>query len=167
MVAALVLAALTAATGLANVHFDQPPPDFTFSTSHGTERLSDLKGKPVVLNFWASWCHPCTDELKYFVRAETTYGDRITMLTISSEPHDVAASYLRLWNIDLPLVEDLNGAISKEYSVPPIPVTVVLNPTGDVTYVSVGGLSWNELNDAIQQALETPAASTPSSRVLR
>jgi cytochrome c biogenesis protein CcmG/thiol:disulfide interchange protein DsbE len=168
MVSALVLAAVTSSTGLATVHYNQPPPDFTFTTSQGTtEHLSDLRGKPVVLNFWASWCHPCTDELKDFVRAEQTYGDRITLLTISSEPHDVAASYLRLWNISLPLVEDLGGTISKAYSVPPIPVTVVLDPQGDVTYVSVGELSWDELNAAIMRALSNPAIGTRASRVLR
>jgi cytochrome c biogenesis protein CcmG, thiol:disulfide interchange protein DsbE len=170
MLFTLVLAAVTAttSTGLATVHYNQPPPDFTFTTSQGApQQLSALHGKPIVLNFWASWCHPCTDELKDFVRAEQTYGDRITLLTISSEPHDVAASYLRLWNISLPLIEDLSGAISKAYSVPPIPVTVVLDPEGDVTYVSVGELSWDELNGAIEKALTDPGIGTPASRVLR
>jgi cytochrome c biogenesis protein CcmG, thiol:disulfide interchange protein DsbE len=169
MLAALVfiLGAVTGSTGLATVHYNQPPPDFTFSTAHGSERLDELRGKPIVLNFWASWCHPCTDELKDFVRAAQVYGDRITLLTISSEPHDVAASYLRLWNISLPLIEDLDGSISKEYSVPPIPVTVVLNPAGDVTYVSVGELSWDELNEAIERALGEPSVGTQAAGVLR
>jgi cytochrome c biogenesis protein CcmG, thiol:disulfide interchange protein DsbE len=169
MLAALVfiIGTVTGSTGLATVHYNQPPPDFTFSTAQGVQHLSALHGKPVVLNFWASWCHPCTDELKDFVRAEQVYGDRITLLTISSEPHDVAASYLRLWNISLPLVEDLSGAISKSYSVPPIPVTVVLDPEGDVSYVSVGELSWDELNTAIERALTDTGIGTPASRVLR
>jgi cytochrome c biogenesis protein CcmG/thiol:disulfide interchange protein DsbE len=167
MVFAFIFAVVTASTGLANVYFNQAPPDFTFSTPNGTERLSDLRGKPVVLNFWASWCPPCTHELKYFVRAERKYGEKITLLTISSEPHDVAKSYLQLWNIDLPVVEDLTGAISKKYSVPPIPVTVVLDPEGDVTYVSKGGLSWNELNAAIENALGSSNAGTPNGRVLK
>lgn len=154
---ALVVASATASTGLQNVRYDAPPPDFTIPVRQGSERLSDLRGKPVVLNFWASWCKPCTDELKYFVRADQEFGKKITLLTISSEPHDVAASYLRLWNIDLPVLEDLDGNISKEYSVPPIPVTVVLDAQGRVSYVSVGGLDWNELRDAIDSALGTPS----------
>lgn len=154
MLAALVLATVTATTtGLPTVHYHAPPPDFVIPTQKGSERLSELRGKPVVINFWASWCHPCTDELKYFVRARSQYGDKIAVITVSSEPHDVAASYLRLWNIELPLVEDLSGTISQSYSVPPIPVTVVLDATGQVSYVSVGGLDWNELQGAIERVL--------------
>ena len=161
---ALTVAVSAATTGLKNVRYDAAPPDFAIPIRQGSERLSDLRGKPVVLNFWASWCHPCTDELKYFVRAEQEFGSKISVLTISAEPHDVAASYLRLWNIDLPVVEDSDGSISKEYSVPPIPVTVVLGPDGKVTYVSVGELSWEELHGAIDSALD---GGTPAGRVLR
>ncbi len=170
MFAALMLAALTAttqATGLQNVHFHQPPPNFGVPARYGTKLLSDWRGKPVVLNFWASWCRPCTNELHDFVRAERTYGTRIHLLTISSEPHDVAASYLRLWNIELPLLEDFDGSISHAYSVPPIPVTVVLDRNGDVTYVSVGGLNWRQLNRAIQADLTPNVLGTPTPRVLR
>lgn len=166
MLAALALTvAVNAGTGLKNVRYDTAPPDFAIPLHQGSERLSDLRGKPVVLNFWASWCHPCTDELKYFVRAEEEFGSKISIVTVSAEPHDVAASYLRLWNIDLPLVEDLDGSISAKYSVPPIPVTVVVDPEGKVSYVSVGGLSWDELHKAIDSALD--GGGTPAGRVLR
>ena len=117
-----------------------------------------------MIDFWATWCDPCTAEMKYFVRAKQQFGDRVTVVTVSNEPHDVAASYFRLWKIHLPVVEDLTGAISRLYSVTKIPVTVVLDPAGNVSYVSLGGLSWDELQDAIGKAL---GPSTPSPRVLR
>ncbi|HEV7180333.1 MAG TPA: TlpA disulfide reductase family protein [Candidatus Baltobacteraceae bacterium] len=158
MLAALVLAALTAAaptpsTGLATIRFHALPPDFPVPVGKRTEPLWSLHGKAVLINFWASWCKPCTDELKHFVRARETYRTNLIVVTVSSEPHDVAASYLRLWNIDLPLIEDLNSAISDAYSVPPIPVTVLVAPDGTVSYVSVGELSWPELRDALDAAL--------------
>jgi len=166
MLAAFVLAATTV---LAHVREHAPPPDFTIPSAKGTKRLYDLRGKVVVLNFWATWCPPCTDELKYFVRAGDMFGSKIDLLTISSEPHDVAASYLRLWNLDseLPLVEDLDGSISSAYSTPPIPLTVVVDPSGNVSYISKGGLSWDELRTAILRALATPDVGTPAPGVLR
>jgi cytochrome c biogenesis protein CcmG, thiol:disulfide interchange protein DsbE len=167
MLRAFILAVLTSTSGLANVHYNRPPPDFTFPGAKGTQHLSDLRGKVVVLNFWATWCPPCTQELKHFVRAEQTYGSRIDLMTISSEPHDVAASYLRLWEIKLPVIEDLDGSISKAYDTPPIPLTVVIDPTGNVSYISIGELSWNELQTAIDRALATPAVGTPAPGVLR
>jgi peroxiredoxin len=169
MFAGLVLAAVTTpATGLATVRYDAPPPNFAFPTAHGTEYLSDLRGKVVVIDFWATWCHVCTAELKDFVRARETYGDRVAIVTISDEMPDVAAAYLRLWNITLPLVEDLEGTVFSIYSVSAIPVTLVLDPSGDVSYVSVGGLSWPELSQAIERVLPVPSsASTPAAGVLQ
>ncbi|HTX56473.1 MAG TPA: TlpA disulfide reductase family protein [Candidatus Acidoferrales bacterium] len=164
MLAAFVLAAATPFLG---VYEHQPPPDFSFATAKGTKRLSDLRGKVVVLNFWATWCKPCTDELKYFVRAELAYGSKIDVMTISSEPQDVAKSYLHLWEIKLPVLEDVGGPISHEYAAPPIPLTVVVDAEGIVTYVSRGELSWPDLETAIDRALAVPAVGTPAPGVLR
>jgi peroxiredoxin len=168
MFAALVLAALTApSTGLATIRYDSPPPNFAFPTTHGTKFLTDLRGKVVVINFWATWCHACTAELRNFVRARETFGDRVAIVTISDELPDVTAKYLRLLNITLPLVEDLQRSVFSIYSVSAIPVTLVLDPDGDVSYVSVGGLSWVELSQAIERVLPLPPASTPGAGVLQ
>ncbi len=153
---AIVLAVLTAGA---------PPPDFPISAAPGqTSDLYSLRGRVVVIDFWATWCDVCTKEMKYFVRAKQQFGDRIDVVTISDEPHDVAASYFRTWEIHLPVVEDLDGSISRAYVVKKIPVTLVLDPAGGVSYVSEGGLSWEELEGAISSAL---SPSTPAPRVLR
>jgi peroxiredoxin len=168
MLAALVLAALTSpSTGLATIHYDAPPPNFAFPTEHGTQSLSDFRGRVVVIDFWASWCHVCTAELNEFVRARETFGSQVAVVTISAERPDVAARYLRLANIALPLVEDLEGAVFNIYSVSAIPVTLVLDPSGAVSYVSIGGLSWEELSQAIERAQANPSSSTPGAGVLQ
>jgi peroxiredoxin len=166
---ALVLAALTATagTGLAGVRYSAPPPDFAIPTPHGTQSLYDLRGRVVVIDFWATWCDVCTAELKYFVRAQDSFGNRLDVLTVSPESRAVVANYFRFSNIALPVVEDSSEAISRAYSVSKIPVTLVLDPNGNVSFVSVGGLSWDELRAAIEQAAATSAASTPSPRVLQ
>ncbi|MBV8344460.1 MAG: TlpA family protein disulfide reductase [Candidatus Eremiobacteraeota bacterium] len=168
MLPALFLAASTAvATGLATIRYDVPPPNFAIPGAHGTRYLSDLRGKVVVINFWATWCHVCTEELDDFVRAQQMFGDRLAIVTISDELPNVAAGYLRARNIELPLVEDTSGAISRVYSVEKWPITLVLDPAGAVSYVSVGGLSWQELQDAIERAQASGSASTPEAGVLQ
>jgi peroxiredoxin len=168
MLAALLLAASTTpATGLATIRYDAPAPNFAIPGKHATKYLSDLRGKVVVIDFWATWCHVCTEELDDFVRAQQTFGDRIAIVTISEEMPNVAAGYLRERNIALPIVEDLSGAISRVYSVEKWPITLVLDPSGDVSYVSVGGLSWLELSDAIERAEASSSASTPEAGVLQ
>lgn len=166
--AALVLAALTASqTGLGNIRYDAPPPNFAFPTPHGTKSLSDFRGRVVVVDFWATWCHVCTEELAEFVRARETFGDRVAVVTISDELPDVASSYLQASNIALPLVEDVAGAVFRIYSVSAIPVTLVLDPGGNVSYVSVGALNWTELSQAIERAQGNGSASTRDGRVLQ
>jgi peroxiredoxin len=162
-----VLLAASAAAGLATVRLGAPPPDFTLRTKQGAVPLSQLRGKPVVINFWATWCPPCTGELPYFTRLAHDYGDRVVVVTVSNEAPGVARDYLRQHRLNLPLVEDPAGAVFSAYALPPIPGTVVVDPEGRVEYVSAGGLSWDELQSAVDKALGSPGASTPSPRLLR
>lgn len=154
LLAALVLAAASG-TGLPAIHYGAPPPDFIVHTAQGSGRLSALRGKPVVINFWASWCPPCTDELPYFERLSQAYGDRVVVVTVDwNEDPGVAAGYLRSHNLALPVVTDRQSDIYKAYSLFEVPDTIVLDAQGDVSYVSVGELSWPELDDAVQQTLD-------------
>ena len=151
--AAIVLAAATG-TGLATVHYGSPPPDFTVPTDRGAQPLSELRGKPIVINFWATWCPPCTDELPYFARLRSTYGDRVRLVTIDwNESPGVAQAYLKAHGFALPVIEDPQSKIYAAYSLDEVPDTVVVDSSGAVTYVSRGGLSWNELRTAVDSAL--------------
>lgn len=160
LLAALVIAAASA-TGLTAVHYGSPPPNFAVRTPRGVQPLSALRGKPVVINFWASWCPPCTDELPYFERLAQLYGKRVTIVTVDwNEGPGVAASYLKQHGIALPVVTDQQSDIYKAYSLFEVPDTLVLDAQGNVTYVSVGELSWRELNNAVISVL--PAAPIPA-----
>lgn len=165
MLSAFVLAALIAPaqTGLATIQYNAPPPNFAIPSSRGATYLSDLRGRVVVVDFWATWCDVCTEELHDFVKAGQVYGKRVAVVTISDEIPGVASSYLQHWDIALPLVEDAQDAIFRLYSVAKIPVTLVLDPSGAVSYVSVGGLSWQELADAIDRASGNGPASASAS----
>lgn len=139
-------------TGLAKVHFNQAPPDFTFPDGAAYAKVSALLGKPVVINFWATWCHACVDEMPYFVRMQETYGERVAFISLSNEPVGTARSFLAQHHLAIPLLEDPHGVIFGEYSVQLYPVTVVVDAQGSVSYVSVGGLDWNELQGAVSKA---------------
>jgi thiol-disulfide isomerase/thioredoxin len=134
-------------------------------TPQGSERLSALRGKPVVINFWASWCPPCTDELPYFERLAQTFGDRVAIVTVDwNEDPGVASKYLQSHDIALPVVTDPQSDIYKAYSLFEVPDTIVLDAQGNVTYVSVGELSWHELDDAVEQVLGASPTTAQTSR---
>jgi len=142
----------TPGTGLGPVAFGSPAPDFSFDDGDGSRRLTDLTGKPVVVNFWATWCHPCADELEAFAQLRRIYGGTVELLAISDESRDVAGAFLRSHGVDARVIADPDHRIFDRYGVTPIPVTVVLNRAGAVTHVSVGELDWSELETAVEQA---------------
>ncbi|MBV8727841.1 MAG: TlpA family protein disulfide reductase [Candidatus Eremiobacteraeota bacterium] len=148
------------ATGLATIRYHAAPPDFTFPVGRGYSKISELAGKAVVLNFWATWCHACIDEMPYFERMKTQFGDRVAFITLSNETVGTARAYLADHHLDVPLLEDPHGVIFGEYSVQPIPVTIVVDTVGKVSYVCVGGLDWGELEGAVERALAPVSTST-------
>jgi peroxiredoxin len=143
-------------TGLRTVAFAKPPPDFDFDDGHGPMHLAALVGRPIVLSFWATWCEPCRAELPAFARLRAAYGDTMSLLTVSDEPAGQARAFLQAQHLDFPVVEDPQRKIFDAYSITPIPVTLVIAPSGSVSYVSVGETSYEELQAAIAAALITP-----------
>ena len=127
-------------------------PDFTFDSGAGPQRLADFNGKPVVVNFWATWCHPCDDELDAFARLSRTYGEAVPILAISDESREVASAFLKSHGVDARVIADPDHKIFGRYGVAPIPVTVVLDRAGAVSHVSIGELDWPELQAAVEQA---------------
>jgi peroxiredoxin len=150
------------ATGLAAVSFGSPPPDFTFGDGNAARDLASLTGKPVVINFWATWCEPCDDELAAFARLRQIYGDGVVLLAISDENGEIAGDFLHAHGVDAQVISDPERKIFRRYGVTPIPVTLVLDRSGAVTHVSNGELDWPELESAVEQA-GAPATPAPTS----
>jgi peroxiredoxin len=141
------------ATGLKTISYGKAAPDFTFDSATGPEKLSALRGRPVVLNFWATWCPPCTEELPTFAKLHETYGDSVALVTLSAQAKGVARTYLSENGPgDLILLEDPARKVHDAYSIERIPVTVVLKPDGTVSWVWIGEVNWPELSAAVDAA---------------
>lgn len=132
-------------TGLSGVRYDAPPPNFTLDLGSGPTSLAALVGRPVLINFWASYCEPCTEELPTFEKIRRTYGERVRIITLSNEG-DGAREYLAAHHYDLPLVDDRENVVWKKYGVMPIPTTILLRPNGTVRYVTIGKTAYDEFS---------------------
>jgi cytochrome c biogenesis protein CcmG, thiol:disulfide interchange protein DsbE len=107
----LALAACSGAQPAARL--GSPAPDFTLPTADGgTVRLADLKGKPVLINFWATWCQPCREEMPMLQAAQKRYGARVQFVGVNTKDQpDWAAEFLQEVNITYPQVVDFDGQL--------------------------------------------------------
>ena len=126
-----------------------PAPDFTVYDADGNEvKLSDFKGKPVIVNFWASWCPPCKAELPYFEAAYQQYGDKIEFLMVDladggTETQESGARYIAESGYTFPVYFDLSGSASNAYQLYSIPQTVAVDANGNITFSQIGSLPEN------------------------
>jgi cytochrome c biogenesis protein CcmG/thiol:disulfide interchange protein DsbE len=111
-------------------------PDFTVTTFDGeTIRLSDLRGQPVVVNFWASWCGPCHDEAALYQSLWERYRDQgVVFLGIAyADDESDSREFIEQYGITYPNAPDIGTVISKElYSIRGVPETFVIDQDGNV-----------------------------------
>lgn len=124
-----------------------PAPDFTLQTFDGeTVRLSDLRGTPVVLNFWASWCVECDKEMALLEASAQRHQGEVVFLGIDyldTEPK--ARAYLEQYGITYPSGPDLGGRISNAYNIKGVPETFFIARDGTIQGLKIGPLTEAEL----------------------
>lgn len=131
-------------------------PDFQLSTFDGkTIRLSDYRGKPVVVNFWASWCVPCRDEAPAFDQVASTYQPRgIVFLGVNMQdtPYD-AQNFMRQFQINYPVVTDTTGAVYINYGVVGVPETYLVTRQGKIVQKITGPVDAAQLSASLEELL--------------
>ncbi len=119
----------------------QPAPDFTLQTPDGqTMQLSALKGQPVLLNFWATWCGPCAIEMPALEQIYRKYQDQgLVVLGVNQgETGDRVTQYLRGNNLSFPSVLDAETNVARQYRVTGYPTTWLVDADGTLRQVRRG-----------------------------
>jgi cytochrome c biogenesis protein CcmG/thiol:disulfide interchange protein DsbE len=137
----------------------EPAPEFTLTTFDGQEiGLADLRGKVVVINFWASWCKPCEQEAEALQIAWEMYAGRGDVLFLGIDYVDTEAealAYLERWKITYPNGPDLRTQISHTFRMRGVPETFIINQDGEIAFVKIGPFtSLDEITLLIDRLLE-------------
>ena len=134
-------------------------PDFsltTFDNQHVS--LNDLRGKVVVINFWASWCQPCRQEADYLEQTWRTYKDKDVVFIgvdyVDTEPN--ALAYLKEFDITYLNGPDLGTRISQAYGIKGVPETFYIAKNGELRGLKIGPLVAPELEQKIEELLIEP-----------
>ncbi len=136
-----------------------PAPDFSLPALKDDSiiRLADLRGLPVVLNFWASWCGPCRLEMPDIQARAQRWEGRLVVLGVNyDEPRSDAQAFVDELGLTFPIVMDRGKRVSREYLVQGLPTTVILDAEGVVRVRHVGLMTGAQLDEYLAQVGLTP-----------
>jgi cytochrome c biogenesis protein CcmG, thiol:disulfide interchange protein DsbE len=134
----------------------KPAPDFTLGRLDrpGSLQLSSLRGKVVVLNFWASWCQPCKLEAPDLAASAKKWSGRVVVLGVDvNDPRGDARGFMRKYGITYPIVHDNKNVTSPKYGLTGLPETFFLDRRGRIVSHVISGLKTADLQRGVEEAL--------------
>jgi thiol-disulfide isomerase/thioredoxin len=145
--------------------------DFTLLDTDGQQvSLQPYRGKVVFLNFWATWCIPCREEMPSLERLHQTYqAQDLAIISIDlKEGADQVKAFFQKHGLSFPSLLDPNGTVFRDYLVAGMPTTYLIDRNGTLLARGVGGRDWTraEAQQLIQELLKpTPVVRQPASQV--
>ena len=134
----------------------KPAPDFTLGRLDrpGSLQLSSLRGKVVVLNFWASWCQPCKLEAPDLAASAKRWSGRVVVLGVDvNDPSGDARGFMRKYGITYPIVHDNKNVTSPKYGLTGLPETFFLDRRGRIVSHVISGIKAADLQRGVEEAL--------------
>lgn len=122
-----------------------PPPLALKDLAGHQYRVADYQGKVLLINFWATWCGPCLDEMPSIQRLkEKLAGRPFVVLAVNlDEPESRIRKFLTQMNIDFPILLDPGRKVARAWDARILPASFVIGPDGKIRYTLVGGIEWD------------------------
>jgi thiol-disulfide isomerase/thioredoxin len=149
-----------------------PAPDFSLESLDGkTLRLSDFRGKAVLLNFWATWCGPCKIEMPWFVELQNEYasqGLQIVGVAMDDASKEDISKFAKDMGVNYPILIGKEAVGDQYGGVPALPESFLIGRDGKIVDKILGLRGKAEIEDSIKKALNTrPATSQVSMQITR
>ncbi|QAY66199.1 redoxin domain-containing protein [Paenibacillus protaetiae] len=132
------------------------PADFKLVDLQGNvHALSDYKGKPIVINFWGSFCPPCVQEMPEFEQQYQKWKDKgLVILAINlSEDTLTVNNFVRQFDLHYPILRDVNRKTEHSYGLRSYPTTFFVKPDGSIMDIMVGGMSQSDIDERVERLL--------------
>ena len=145
-----------------------PAPDFTLESLDGKNmRLSDFRGKAVLLNFWATWCGPCKIEMPWFVELQKEYGAQglqIVGVAMDDSSKEDISKFAQEMGVNYPVLLG-KEAVGEAYGgVPALPESFFIGRDGKIVDRIIGLKGRGEIEDSIKKALNTQPGTTQAAQ---
>jgi peroxiredoxin len=132
-------------------------PDFALPDAQGNEiKLSDLKGKVVLLNFWATWCGPCKIEMPWFVEFQRDYKDKgfaVVAVSLDEEGWEVVKPFAEELSLNFPVVVGDDELADKFGGIAALPTTFIIDKEGKIVATHTGLVSKGDYKEEIEKLL--------------
>ncbi len=134
---------------------ENPAPDFAVYDADGNiVKLSDFKGTPVIVNFWATWCGPCQDEMPLMQEAYSEHSGEIAFMFVNLtdgvyDTEERVFEFIDRYGYDFPVYFDSDASGAEAYGVTGIPFTVFIDKNGGVAATHIGSISEDALKEGI------------------
>lgn len=143
---------------------NRPAPEFVLPVLQGEDfRLEDYKGKVVLVNFWATWCEPCREETPALQSAyEDLREQGLEIVGINLTNDEVAqgkgekeiSEFVNQYGVTYPIALDTEGEVANAFRIYPIPTSYFIDPEGNIRYVRVSTLTYDEVNTLFKSLMQ-------------
>ncbi len=131
---------------------ERPAPDFTLPDLNGAQvSLAQFRGRPVVVNFWATWCPPCRDEIPRLIEAYQREKDGVVFIAISDEPANVVGPFVKQNAIPYVNLIDGDDRVSTAYGIKAFPTTLFINRDGEIKVYYTGSMSTSIIEEGLRR----------------
>ncbi len=130
----------------------KPAPEFTINSPSGSViDFSEFSGKPLVINFWATWCGPCRLEMPYLEARYRTYEDQLNIIAVNSgESEHVVIEFVKDLDLTFTIGMDKSGEVQKDYLVIGLPRTFFVDKDGIILAQHIGSMSEKQLDEYLR-----------------
>lgn len=136
----------TIATG---IHVGMKAPDFSLQTTdRKTVQLSQLRGKAVIVNFWATWCPPCRAEIPDMQKFYERYHQQVEIVAVNvmvRDSEEKVSQFIKDYHLTFPVVLDVDGHVMKQYDIQPIPTSFIIDRQGIIRKKQIGPMSYEQM----------------------
>ncbi|MBD3107332.1 redoxin domain-containing protein [Bacillus sp. AGMB 02131] len=127
-------------------------PDFSLQTLNGESvKLSDYEGKKVVLNFWATWCKPCREEMPDLQAVYSENKEDVVILAVNMDAHNDVKGFTDQYAVTFPVLLDEEDEVSERYQVISLPTTYFIDVDGKIAKKHLGQITDEQLEDVLNE----------------
>ncbi|QZN75486.1 TlpA disulfide reductase family protein [Paenibacillus sp. DR312] len=137
------------------IHKGETAPNFKLSSLDSEEiSLTELKGKRVLLNFWASWCPPCRAEMPHIEKFYKEYKDQNVIviginLSYTEDSIEDVSTFLRKYNVSFPILKDENAKVADLFAIRSYPTTYIIDTSGVIRQKFQGAITYDTMKTAV------------------